>query len=364
MATLRSIGAHLFLLGGSLVAAFLVLELCLRIIYPAPVRFLYPQEIYDFDPELGHALRPQQTAYTHDRVVRINSLGFRGTEITPQPAPGTLRVLALGDSQTFGNGLDLSETWPQQLEQLLQAARGDRWEVVNAGVPGTDTWQHEILLRRLLPAIHPHAVVLALYVNDVVPRHDPLSAQASTLTNTWSKRLIYLLKRSSVVTWAYYLLLPWYDRQFVGDNSVEEAVLSGKSDPRAERGWRQVEHSLTEMKELCDARGVGFLVTVLPRRDQVSGHHPGHAYNERVKKITQTHGIAALDVLPRLSAEYRVHRDKLFIPWDGHNAATANHVISTRIAEVLKDFTTVRPTSAGPTTPPVGRSQDPRGSNR
>ena len=343
MATLRSIGAHFFLLGSSLVAAFLVLELCLRIAYPGPVRFVYPQETYDFDPELGHVLRPEQTAYTHDRVVRTNSQGLRAVEIAPRPAPGTLRVLALGDSQTFGNGLDLSETWPQQLEQLLQAARGDRWEVINAGIPGTDTWQHEILLRRLLPALHPHAVVLALYVNDVVPRTNPRGgAQA---TNTWDKHLVYLLKRSSVITWAYYVLLPWYERGFGGDNSVEEAVLSGKSDPRVERGWRQVEHSLTEMKVLCDARGVGLLVTILPRRDQVSGHHQGRAYNERVKKITQSHGIAVIDVLPSLAAEYRVHRDKLFIPWDGHNGATANHVISARIAEVLKDFTAVRPTS-------------------
>jgi hypothetical protein len=141
------------------------------------------------------------------------------------------------------------------------------------------------------------------------------------------------------------VLLPWYEREFVGDNPVEEAVLSGKSDPRAESGWRQVEHSLTEMKALCDARGVGLLVAILPRRDQVSGHHQGRAYNERVKKIAQSHGIAVIDVLPSLAAEYRVQGDKLFIPWDGHNAATANHVISARIAEVLKDFTAVRPTS-------------------
>jgi len=339
--TLRPIVAHLVLLGSSLVAAFLVLELCLRIAYPAPIRFVYPQEMYDFDPELGHVPRPEQTAYTHDRVVRINSQGLRATEIAPRPAPGTLRVLALGDSQTFGNGLDLAETWPQQLEQLLRAERGDRWEVVNAGIPGTDTWQHEILLRRLLAALHPHAVVLALYVNDVVPRTNPRGGAQPT--NRWTKRVVYLLKRSSVITWAYYVILPWYERKFGGDNSVEEAVLSGTSDPRAERGWRQVEHSLTEMKELCDARGVGLLLTILPRRDQVSGNHQGRAYNERVKKIAQSHGIAVIDVLPSLAAEYRVQGDKLFIPWDGHNAATANHVISARIAEVLKDFTAARP---------------------
>jgi hypothetical protein len=36
--------------------------------------------------------------------------------------------------------------------------------VINAGIPGTDTWQHEILLTRFLKATNPHVVVLALYV--------------------------------------------------------------------------------------------------------------------------------------------------------------------------------------------------------
>jgi hypothetical protein len=361
---LRPIVVNCTLLASSLVAAFLVLELFLRMVYPAPTRFIYPQEMYDFDAELGHALRPGQTAYTHDRLVLINSLGFRGTEITPDPAPGTLRVLALGDSQTFGNGLDLSETWPQQLEHVLQAASGSGWQVINAGIPGTDTWQHEILLRRLLAAIHPHAVVLALYVNDVVPRHDPRNVDASMLTNTWRKHIIYLFKRSSVVTWAYHLLLPWYARQSMGGDSVEDVVLSGGNDTRAERGWGQVEHSLTQMKELCDSRGVGLLVAILPRRDQVSGQHPGRVYNERARRITETHGIAAVDLLPSLSAEYRVHRDKLFIPWDGHNAAAANHVIAARMAEKLKSLTAARSTPTGSATPSAARAPQLHGSRR
>jgi hypothetical protein len=337
--------ANLILLGGALVVASLLLEISLRLIYPAPARFVYPQEAYDFDPDLGHALRRGQIAFTHDRPVQINSLGFRGAEVTPRPAPRTLRVLALGDSQTFGNGLDLAETWPKQLEQRLQAAPGSRWEVVNAGVPGTDTWQHEILLRRLLAAVHPHAVVLALYVNDVVPSHSPRKADGSTLTNTSGKYLVYLLKRSAVVTWAYHLLGPWYARRVARGESVEDAVLSGQDDTRAERGWRQVETSLAQMKELCDSLGARFLVAILPRRDQVSGQHPGRAYNERARRVTEAHRIETLDLLPSLAAEYRVHRDKLFIPWDGHYAAVANHVIAAGIAERLESLTATRPVS-------------------
>jgi lysophospholipase L1-like esterase len=339
MRSLRPIAARVVLLCGSLLVAFGVLELSFRVVYPPPVRFLYPQEFYDLDPEIGFALRPGQTAFTHDRPVQTNSWGLRDHEFAPEPAPGTLRVLALGDSQTFGAGLALSETWPKQLERRLQAGPR-RWEVVNAGVPGTDTWQHEIILRRLLELAHPNAaVVLALYVNDVVPRPDPRSADAPAQTNTRSKRFVYLLKRSAVLTWIYHrLLVRWYARQLGQGSSTEEAVLAGTNDARAERGWQEVEQSLTAMNERCAARGVPLIVAILPRRDQVSGSHPGRAYNERARRVATAHGIEAIDLLPDLVHEYRVKGDALFIPWDGHNSAATNHVIAGRLAERLADL--------------------------
>jgi hypothetical protein len=325
------------LLCASLLVGLGMVELSLRLLYPPPLRFLYPQESYDFDPEIGHTLRPGQTAFTHARRVRTNALGLRDHEVAPEPAPGTLRVLALGDSQTFGNGLDLADTWPKQLERLLQQHRAFRWEVINAGIPGTDTWQDEILLVRLVEATNPHVVVQALYVNDVVPRFDPRSLEASAPTNTWSKRITYLLKRSSLVTWTYHrVFLPWRAQRLQRAGSVEDAVLAGREDERAERGWRQVDCSLGNIKQLTDAQGATLLVAILPRRDQVSGDHPGRAYNERAHKVAAAHEIIALDMLPGLSEEYRVRGDALFIHWDGHNAATANHVIAEQLAPMLE----------------------------
>ena len=330
----RHFVATVVLFGGSLLVAFGILEALLRAIYPPPNRFLFPQEFYDFDPETEHVLRPGQATSTHDHPVRINSLGLRDGEIEQERRPGVLRVLALGDSQTFGAGLALADTWPKQLERMLQETSSSRWEVINAGIPGTDTWQHEILLRRLLKPINPHAVVLALYVNDVVPPHSPQRARAAALSNTGSKHLVYLLKRSAVVTWIYYrLFLPWQTRRTDWASATEEAVLTGRADPRAERGWQQVQKSLGAMKELCDAGGVMLLLAILPRRDQVSGVHPGRAYQERARALAQAHRIEAIDLLPALSAEYGVKGDGLFIPWDGHNSAAANRVIAARLAQ-------------------------------
>jgi lysophospholipase L1-like esterase len=333
----RRSAAAAVLFAGSLLVAFGILELLLRAIYPPPNRFLFPQEFYDFDPETEHSLRPGQAAFTHNHPVRINSLGLRDGELEQEPRPGVLRVLALGDSQTFGAGLALADTWPKQLERMLQATSSFRWEVLNAGIPGTDTWQHEILLRRLLKATNPHAVVLAFYVNDVVPSHTPQKLRAEALSNTTTKRLVYLLKRSAVVTWTYYrLFLPWHTRSADWASATEEAVLTGGKNPRAELGWKQVEQSLRRMKELCGAQGVLLLLAILPRRDQVSGAHQGRAYQERVRALARVHGIEAIDLLPELSTEYRGKGDALFIPWDGHNSAAANRVIAVQLTQRLE----------------------------
>jgi hypothetical protein len=331
--------ATIVLVCGSLFVAFALLEVSLRVLYPSPARFFYPQESYDFDPEMGHTLRRAQRAFTHDHPVQTNSLGLRDHEITSEPAPGTLRIVALGDSQTFGNGLRLSDTWPKQLERRLQQAYNTRCEVINAGIPGTDTWQHEILLARLLKTTNPHIVVLALYVNDVVPRHDPRGDGAAR-TNTWSKQLVYLLKRSALVTWVYYrVLLSWQAQRLQHGSSVEDDVLAGRRTERVERGWQQVERSLTAMKKLTDTHGAMLLVAILPRRDQVSGYRPERAFDDRAHDIAAAHGIGVIDLLPSLSETYHRNGETLFIPWDGHNSAIANEVIAERLAATIEDLT-------------------------
>src|SRR5262249_34369765 len=150
------------------------------------------------------------------------------------------------------------------------------------------------------------------------------------------KGVAYVVKGSAILTWIYWReFWPRLGHASEGPRSVEEAVLAGRNDPRAERGWRQVEQSLAAMKAACDIRHVAFMIAILPRRDQVSGVNPGRAYNERARAIARAHAIEAIDLLEDLSAAYQVHGNALFIPWDGHNSAIANQVIAMRLASTL-----------------------------
>ena len=68
--------------------------------------------------------------------IHINSDGFRDYEYTKEKKKNMFRVIILGDSFTFGSGLELNETYSKILEKRLNFLIKNRYEVLNFGVPG------------------------------------------------------------------------------------------------------------------------------------------------------------------------------------------------------------------------------------
>jgi lysophospholipase L1-like esterase len=100
--------------------------------------------------------------------VEINSLGFRDPrEYTLEKAPGTFRILVIGDSVTFGHGATFETTYPYLLEQRLRRWKPEvRWEVWNLGVPGYNTRQELTYLKEVGPRFQPDLVIIGFYPND------------------------------------------------------------------------------------------------------------------------------------------------------------------------------------------------------
>jgi lysophospholipase L1-like esterase len=91
--------------------------------------------------------------------------GFRATRPLARAEDAPLRVLALGDSCTFGLGVDDDATWPAQLEALLVEA-GLPVAVINGGVPGYTAFQGLRLLAHEGPALEPTLVIASFGFND------------------------------------------------------------------------------------------------------------------------------------------------------------------------------------------------------
>src|SRR5262249_52483775 len=92
--------------------------------------------------------------------VQTNSIGLRNAE---EPLDKAYRVLAIGDSQTFGPYLANDDTWPAWSENYLrrQQGRADGVQVFNAGIAGYTLPDELAYLRDKGVHFKPRLVVLA-----------------------------------------------------------------------------------------------------------------------------------------------------------------------------------------------------------
>jgi len=113
------------------------------------------------DEVLVYELVPGARAHAFGADVEVNALGFR--DDPPRvPAPAR-RIVALGDSATFGVKLPAEVLWPTRLE----AALGPDTEVLNLGIVGYDVLEEVRFFERVGLALEPDLVVVAFHVNDV-----------------------------------------------------------------------------------------------------------------------------------------------------------------------------------------------------
>lgn len=96
-------------------------------------------------------------------VYSTNELGFRSPPLKLRR--NQFRILAIGDSTTFGQHLSDSETWPAQLQELLDPG-AEQVEVINAGVIGASSFQGLAFLNTRGLALEPDLVIATFGFND------------------------------------------------------------------------------------------------------------------------------------------------------------------------------------------------------
>jgi lysophospholipase L1-like esterase len=140
---------------------------------------------------------------------------FRGQQSYGLRAPaGTIRIVALGDSFTFGDGVNDVDAYPNVLEQRLKA-RGFPVEVLNAGMLGHGIGLEALYFDEYVSQFHPDIVVLQVFqYNDfyelraqpfamqadgsIVPRTEPAAG-----TDGWLRGTLHGIHRSRVMRWVY-----------------------------------------------------------------------------------------------------------------------------------------------------------------
>lgn len=119
-------------------------------------------------PYLSYASTPN---YRKGRTAH-NSLGYRGDEFPQAKPDGVYRIVALGGSSTYDVRIeDNQATFTAQLERLLREEYGHRnVEVINAGVPGYNSWEMLVNLEFRVLDLDPDLIIVCEGTNDVHAR--------------------------------------------------------------------------------------------------------------------------------------------------------------------------------------------------
>lgn len=125
------------------------------------------------DKELGWRLRSGYSDifyifdFPFNNEIKINSIGIRGEEIM-EDLKNKFVILCIGDSTTFGWGLDIYDTYPYMLEQEINAKK---LSVLNCGVPGYNSSQIKKYFINNLAKFNPYLVIIMGGVNDTIVTH-------------------------------------------------------------------------------------------------------------------------------------------------------------------------------------------------
>jgi lysophospholipase L1-like esterase len=286
---------------------------------------------------LGHRWSPNYSGrfYNADGTgftLTISSQGLRDREYAiPKPAD-TFRILALGDSVTYGHGYELEESYPKRLEVALAAtapADAPPVEVVNGGTADYSTDQELMWLQEWGLRFDPDVVLIGYVMNDARPWPPP---------PTWSAQVYnFFMQHSAAYSWyvektainvteqvrsqarkpgsgySLYWSLEWVD-----DPDKLDDLYALSIEWTSTWDYDAMSDSLEALREIIrlgEREGFRVGIIIFPNDPQVRANVQPTTFDarepqDRLLAFAEDEGVPALDLLPL----FREHSDEgLFI---------------------------------------------------
>jgi len=326
-----------------------------------------------YDPKLGWRLSPGWTGahhhYDFDVEYSVNRLGFRGVYTGATDGRTTA---VLGDSFTFGLGVNDGQTFVQQLNDAADT-------FLNLAVPGYSTDQQVLQIGERIGLFKPDRVLLVVYLandlfdnlqlyplqadfakprfrldqqgrllleNTPVPRQPkPASARSRSLSSLVLGDAVQ--PQGGLGAWLGRLELFRRLGLFQPRPKLPEGLLAQRFEPALELFMALV----TSTGERLSDQGAELTVALLPgqsyveRPDSVSARYQGYLQAQLMQRL-QLADIPVIDLATALQLGYAEDGMPRFHPNEGHLNPAGHRTV----AELLRQGLTLGPGS-GPVNP-------------
>jgi hypothetical protein len=284
-----------------------------------------------FKPD-SHAtvLWPPELAYE----VHVNSLGLRGPELARHAPPGRTRILALGDSMTFGYYLEEDETWPVVLERRLREAGRDV-EVANGGSGGWTIEDATLFLEERALALEPDRVLIAFCANDIadLQRDGSVYESQKTALGRGNGRFQEALYTSALYELYLRGQVAWKEWREERTGERDHPLTSHDVPPeRREALWSEYAGWLDRMLGSLEPRGIPLTIVYVPDVYKLANGLPADD-EARLRELARARGIGF--VSPLRDFESRPREEMYLLPLDDHLAPGGAERVAWHVAEAL-----------------------------
>jgi lysophospholipase L1-like esterase len=318
---------------------------------------------------IHHALRP---GYVSPNV-KTNSMGLRSPEVAIPKPSGTLRVLLLGDSFTFGlRALDKDLFARRIEERLKEKAAPATVEVINAGVLSYCPLLEYLQYRQQLHILEPDLVVLNFDMSDVqdhLAYSRDLSASAEGLPLFVTEPS---LRRQVPSAMPKLLLFEWLGRRIQGIRGRVQSTLEGVAfvrdqdrylwaldgGPDMDAEAKSTMAPITDLAALLRHHNIPLALATYPQPWQVSadatplppirgqygiGYNTAHLNDRPFRKLA---AFAAEQQIPFVDATPEFRRDakpaSLFLSNDFHFSAAGHALYGRVVSDFISDHRLLR----------------------
>jgi hypothetical protein len=317
--TIRDILKGVAAAGISLLIFIVMLEVTLQVytrlfIYYDVEMSRYAAEVKEKsdNPKIGHVHRPNAEAYLMGVDVSINSDSLRDEEYAPERNE-KYRIAVLGDSLTFGWGVEKEDTFEVVLESMLSEKRPT--EMINFGHGNYNTEQQVNLFKEKGLKYNPDKVVVFYFIND---------AEVTPVRSKWT-----FVSRLRSVTFLWSRMRGLLTR--TGDGATFESFYSDLyADDQP--GFIAVKESFLELQGICEEQGLELQVVMLPELHDLT-NYPFKAEYAKVEGFLRENSIPVID----LTESFAGYEDPMRL-WVAPDDAHPNALAHGMIAEYSRNF--------------------------
>ena len=272
-------------------------------------------KIQSTNPLIGHIHRPGVEGRLMNVKVSINSDGLRDREYPVERNKQKRRIIFLGDSLTFGWGVEEKDTFSTILEQRLNKEMPT--EIINFGTGNYNTTQEVNLFFEKGLKYNPDTVVVFYFINDAepLPKKSALSFLANFRTTTfyWSRFKKLAAQISPGKTFKEFYSDLYQDKQ---------------------QGWIETRKAFQKLARVCQEREIRLRVVILPELHNLI-EYPFKQQHELVTRFLNANGIETLDLAPGFSNQNNPY--SLWVAMDdAHPNARAHRLIADHSEAFIK----------------------------